>query len=60
MHALANVVSVDVDGGPPAERAAQALNAALPADVAVVLAERADDGFHARFDARSRSYRYRV
>ncbi len=60
VHAIANVASVDVDGGPPAERAAQAVNAALPADVAVVLAERADDGFHARFDARARSYRYRV
>jgi tRNA pseudouridine38-40 synthase len=60
VHALANVVSVDVDGGPPPERAAEALNTALPDDVAVVAAERAADDFHARFDARSRSYRYRV
>jgi tRNA pseudouridine38-40 synthase len=60
VHALANVVSVDVVGGPPAERAAEALNAALPDDIAVVGAERAEDTFHARFDARARSYRYRV
>jgi len=60
VHALANVVSVDVVGGPPAERAAEALNATLPDDVAVVGAERAADTFHARFDARARSYRYRV
>jgi tRNA pseudouridine38-40 synthase len=60
VHALANVVSVDVDGGPPVERAAEALNAALPADVSVVGAEPVADTFHARFDARSRSYRYRV
>ncbi|HZP74221.1 MAG TPA: tRNA pseudouridine(38-40) synthase TruA [Gaiellaceae bacterium] len=60
VHALANVVSVDVEGGPPAERAAAALNAELPGDVAVVTAESAPAGFHARFDARSRSYRYRV
>ncbi len=60
VHALGNVVSVEVDGGPPAERAAEALNAALPEDVAVVRAEAAADGFHARFDARSRSYRYRI
>ena len=60
VHALANVVSLDVEGGPPPERAAEALNAALPEDVAVVRAERAADGFNARFDARSRSYRYRV
>jgi tRNA pseudouridine38-40 synthase len=60
VHALANVVSVDVVGGPPAERAAEALNAALPDDIAVVGAEPAADTFHARFDARARSYRYRV
>jgi tRNA pseudouridine38-40 synthase len=60
VHALANVVSVDVEGGAPAERAAEALNTALPGDVAVVAAERAPDGFHARFDARARSYRYRI
>jgi tRNA pseudouridine38-40 synthase len=60
VHALANVVSAEVDGGPPAERAAEALNSALPADVSVVGAERAADTFHARFDARSRSYCYRL
>ena len=60
VHALGNVVSVEVDGGAPAERAAEALNAVLPPDVAVVRAEQAEPGFHARFDARARSYRYRV
>ena len=60
VHALANVVSVEVVDGPPPERAAEALNTALPEDVAVVAAELAPDGFHARFDARARSYRYRL
>jgi tRNA pseudouridine38-40 synthase len=60
VHALGNVVSVHVDGGPPTERAAEALNAALPDDVAVVAAELAAPGFHARHSARSRSYRYRI
>jgi tRNA pseudouridine38-40 synthase len=60
VHALGNVVSVDVDGGPPAERAAEALNTALPDDVAVVAAETAAPDFHARHSARSRSYRYRI
>ena len=60
VHALANVVSVEVGAGPPPGRAFEALNGALPADVAVVAAEATADGFHARFDARSRSYRYRV
>lgn len=60
VHALGNVVSVDVDGGPPAQRAADALNAALPDDVAVACAEGAPPGFNARHSARSRSYRYRI
>jgi tRNA pseudouridine38-40 synthase len=60
VHALANVASVEVEGGPPADRVAEALNTVLPDDVAVVAAEPAAAGFHARFDARARSYRYRV
>jgi tRNA pseudouridine38-40 synthase len=60
VHARGNVVSVDVDGGPPAERAAEALNTALADDVAVVTAAAAAPDFHARHSARSRSYRYRI
>ena len=60
VHATGQVASVDVEGGPPPERAADALNAALPEDIAVAVAEEAPAGFHARFSARSRSYRYRV
>jgi tRNA pseudouridine38-40 synthase len=60
VHALANVASVEVAGGPAPARAAEALNAVLPGDVATVRAEEAGPEFHARFDARSRSYRYRV
>ena len=60
VHALGNVVSVDVDGGPPVARTAEALNAVLPDDIAVVGAESAGADFHARHSARSRSYRYRI
>ena len=60
VHALANAVSVETAGGPPPARAAAALNALLPPDIAIVEAEQAPDAFHARHDARSRSYRYRV
>jgi tRNA pseudouridine38-40 synthase len=60
VHAHANVASVEVGAGPPPERAAQALNGALPHDLAVVDVARAADAFNARFDARSRSYRYRI
>ncbi|HEX7309786.1 MAG TPA: tRNA pseudouridine(38-40) synthase TruA [Gaiellaceae bacterium] len=60
VHALANVASVDAEGGPGLERVAEALNTALPDDVAVVSAGEAARDFNARFDAISRTYRYRV
>lgn len=60
VHAFGNVVSVDVEGGLPAERALYALNALLPADVAVAASGEAPPEFHARYSARARSYRYRL
>jgi tRNA pseudouridine38-40 synthase len=60
VHALGQVVSVDVEGGPPAARATAALNPELPDDVAAVGAEEAPPDFHARHSARSRAYRYRI
>ena len=60
VHALGQVASVEVEGGPPPERTAEALNAVLEDDVAVVAAAAAPPGFHARHAARSRTYRYRV
>jgi tRNA pseudouridine38-40 synthase len=60
VHALGQVVSVDVEGGPPPERAAAALNPLLPDEVTVVSSAEAPEGFHARHSARSRSYRYRL
>jgi tRNA pseudouridine38-40 synthase len=60
VHALAQVASVEVNGGAPSERAAPALNARLPDDVAVSAAEPAPHDFDARYLARARTYRYRV
>ena len=60
VHACGQVASLSAAGGPPAAHAAEALNAELPDDVAVVAAEEAPEGFHARFSARSRTYRYRI
>jgi tRNA pseudouridine38-40 synthase len=60
VHALGQVASFTGSTGPPPERAPVALNGVLPADVAVVAAEEAEDGFHARFSAQGRSYVYRI
>jgi tRNA pseudouridine38-40 synthase len=55
VHALGQVAS---HAGEPA--LARALNGVLPRDVRVLASEPAPDGFDARRDALSRTYRYRV
>jgi tRNA pseudouridine38-40 synthase len=60
VHALGQVASVEVEGGPAPERAAEALNTQLADDVAVQAVEAAAPDFHARHSARARSYRYRI
>lgn len=60
VHALGNVASVDVEGGPPVASAAEALNSRLPDEISIAAAEETSAEFNARFSARSRSYRYRI
>jgi len=58
-HAEGQVVSFQTDGRISPRRLVAALNAKLPADVAVLSAEEVPDTFHARYSARWRRYRYR-
>jgi tRNA pseudouridine38-40 synthase len=60
VHAEGQVASLRLEGAPEADRLHRALNGVLPRDVAVVAVARAADAFHARRDARSKLYRYRV
>ena len=60
VHARGQVVTFEGERGPPPSRAPDALNAHLPDDVSVVEGAEAASGFHARFSARSRTYRYRI
>lgn len=55
VHARGQVASHEGDPAP-----LRNLNALLPPDVAVLASEPAPEGFDARRDARSRTYRYRV
>ena len=56
VHAVANVVSFDLERELPA----QAINANLPNDVAVIEMAPTNGDFDARADARGRSYVYRI
>jgi tRNA pseudouridine38-40 synthase len=61
VHAAGQVAAFDFnEWSHPAERLLQALNAKLPADLAVRKIEPVHAEFHPRFDALSRSYRYRL
>jgi tRNA pseudouridine38-40 synthase len=58
-HAEGQVVTFQTDGRISPHRLVAALNARLPADVAVLSAEEVPDAFHARYSAKWRRYRYR-
>ncbi len=61
VHALGMVAHVDIPVAEfqmPARKVVLALNAHLPADIRVMDAARVAPGFHARFDASGKQYRY--
>jgi len=61
VHAVGQVAAfrTDIAGIAPG-RFVPALNSLLPRDVRALDARQASDGFHPRFDAKSRAYRYRL
>lgn len=60
VHAAGQVAGIEVETDLDAETFGRALNARLPGDLAVVGIAAANPGFHPRFDARSKLYRYRI
>jgi tRNA pseudouridine38-40 synthase len=60
VHAAGQVASFTSACRIPPEGLRRGLNARLPEDIRVMLAEEAAPGFHARSDARGKEYRYRM
>jgi len=60
VHATGQIAAMDLDWAHTDEELIRALNAALPADMAVHKACIVNADFHPRFDATSRCYRYRL
>jgi len=60
VHASGQVIAFDVNWRHGLDDLQRALNATLPADIAVLDLEQAADIFHPRYDAVSRAYRYSI
>src|SRR5262245_1140894 len=60
VHALGQVASFSLARSIDGDTLVRALNANLPESVRVMSAAEAPDGFNARFDARTKTYRYRI
>ncbi len=60
VHALGQVIAFTYPGRVPGPELGRAVNALLPPDVAIRDLRRAPDGFHPRYAARYREYRYTV
>jgi tRNA pseudouridine38-40 synthase len=60
VHAIGQVIAFTDPRGRPAEELARAVNALLPEDVAIREVRRVPAGFHPRYAARYREYRYTV
>ncbi len=60
VHAHGQVASARLSGGHDTEQLLRGLNTSLPLDVRVLQVDEAADDFHARFSARSKTYRYAI
>ena len=60
VHALGQVASVRMTSGHLPDAVGRGLNACLPPDVRVIDVQEAAEDFHARFSARSKTYRYQL
>lgn len=60
VHALGQVVSGDIAWSGTPEELRTAINAVAPGDLVVSRVQPAQPGFHARYDALGREYRYRI
>lgn len=60
VHALAQVAAFDLHNPIPAANLRKAMNRLLPRDIRVLEVEEAQPDFHPRYDARAKTYEYRI
>jgi tRNA pseudouridine38-40 synthase len=60
VHALAQVANFKIEDSLPVERIKNYLNQYLPQDIGVTGVEKVSEGFHARYNAKDKTYLYRI
>src|SRR5579872_7403430 len=60
VHALAQVAAMSIANPIPIDNLRRALNRLLPRDIRVLSAEEAAPDFHPRFQAKRKTYEYRI
>jgi tRNA pseudouridine38-40 synthase len=60
VHALAQVAAFSIENPIPAGNLLRAANRLLPHDIRIVRVEEVDAGFHPRFNAKAKTYEYRI
>jgi tRNA pseudouridine38-40 synthase len=60
VHALAQVAAFSIANPIPVDNLRRALNRVLPRDIRVMAAEEVPREFHPRFDAKAKTYEYRI
>ncbi|HOV69594.1 MAG TPA: tRNA pseudouridine(38-40) synthase TruA [Clostridia bacterium] len=60
VHALAQVAHFDTESTIPPDKFSFALNTMLPPDIRIKESSKAENGFHARFNAKGKCYIYRI
>ncbi len=60
VHALAQVAAFSLENPIPVDNLRRAINRLLPRDIRILAAEETAPGFHPRYDARSKTYEYRI
>lgn len=60
VHALGQVANFRTNSKIPSQSMPRALNAKLPKDIVVIACEEVDYEFHARFNAKKKTYRYMI
>lgn len=60
VHALAQVAAFSIRNPIPVTNMRRAMNRLLPPDIRIIRVEELHEGFHPRFDAKAKTYEYRI